>query len=469
MVALRTEGRGVVIEGPSGIGKTTAVTRALDAADLTADFQLLSARVPQDHEYIALLPSLQDFGVVVIDDFHLLPEPLKARIANHLKVLADSAKGGSKIVIVGINRAGDALVRYADDLSGRLETIRFEAEATDVLRGVVDLGEKALNVSIDAAAEIVAAAQGSFYLVQQLCYEACLAAEVFERVDQPMRIEVSYDTIRDQVMGRQETRFGSAVRNFARGRRFRPNSSRAPYLTLLKWLAESDRWEISLDDEIRRHPEHSQSVGQIVTNGYVNDAVAAEGMASLVHYDKDGKVLSVEDPMLVFYLRNLHWDAFARDLGFTNATLVEPYDFAVSFAGSDRVRAEALVHALQARGFLVFYDQNEAHLMAGTSLEEFLGPIYRSGSRYVIAILGLDYPNRRWTVFESTQFKDRYSQSRVIPICVDGVGPSVFDASRDVGYLSYDSDKDLDSEASRLAEVIVKVVDADYTSGLDVP
>ena len=55
------------------------------------------------------------------------------------------------------------------------------------------------------------------------------------------------------------------------------------------------------------------------------------------------------------------------------------------------------------------------------------------------------------------------------PICVDGVGPSVFDASRDVGYLSYDSDKDLDSEASRLAEVIVKRVDADDTSGLDVP
>jgi serine kinase of HPr protein (carbohydrate metabolism regulator) len=29
-VALRTAGRGVVVEGPSGIGKSTAVTRALD-------------------------------------------------------------------------------------------------------------------------------------------------------------------------------------------------------------------------------------------------------------------------------------------------------------------------------------------------------------------------------------------------------------------------------------------------------
>ena len=30
VVALRTPGRGVVIEGPSGIGKTSAVTKALD-------------------------------------------------------------------------------------------------------------------------------------------------------------------------------------------------------------------------------------------------------------------------------------------------------------------------------------------------------------------------------------------------------------------------------------------------------
>ena len=48
IVALRTPGRGVVIEGPSGIGKTTAVTRALEEIGLAAKVTRLSARRRDD-------------------------------------------------------------------------------------------------------------------------------------------------------------------------------------------------------------------------------------------------------------------------------------------------------------------------------------------------------------------------------------------------------------------------------------
>ena len=34
LVALRTAGRSIVIEGPSGLGKTTAVSKAITEADL---------------------------------------------------------------------------------------------------------------------------------------------------------------------------------------------------------------------------------------------------------------------------------------------------------------------------------------------------------------------------------------------------------------------------------------------------
>jgi predicted PilT family ATPase len=72
-MALRTPGRGVVIEGPSGIGKSTAVLTTLRSLGLEGQIPVLSSRDPSDLEIISELPNWTDFGTVVIDDFHRLP------------------------------------------------------------------------------------------------------------------------------------------------------------------------------------------------------------------------------------------------------------------------------------------------------------------------------------------------------------------------------------------------------------
>src|SRR6185503_2368607 len=74
LVALRTPGRGVVIEGPSGIGKTTSVTRALAELHLADKVVSLSARKPADLDLIRALPTIDNFGTVIIDDFHRLQD-----------------------------------------------------------------------------------------------------------------------------------------------------------------------------------------------------------------------------------------------------------------------------------------------------------------------------------------------------------------------------------------------------------
>jgi hypothetical protein len=452
-IALRSPGRGVVVEGPSGIGKTTAVTRALEAISSADRAQILSARVPEHVELIELLPETASFGVVVVDDFHVLPVAVMGALADHLKVLADVEDAASKLVIVGINRAGDALVRHAPDLANRIDVVRFEVEPAERVAEVIRLGEEALNIKIEAAPQLASAAQGSFYLAQMLCQELCLSESIDERQDEPTRITAPYSSVKSYVMERQERRFGEVARQFARGPRFRP-SGRAPYLLLLKWLAESQRWDITVRDEVARHPQHRGSVGQVVDKGYLATHAGTDEIAAIIHYEPEMRVLSVEDPHLVFYLRNLDWSEFARDCGFANLDLEHEYDFALSFAGEDRAIAKALYDQLDDDDYVVFYDENEMHRILGKNLEEFLGPIYATRCRFVIAVLGPKYGEKRWAVYESEQFEERFGEGRVIPIWNRDAGPSAFDETRDIGYLQFDPTADPRDEARRLAEII---------------
>src|SRR5262249_44018044 len=69
----------------------------------------------------------------------------------------------------------------------------------------------------------------------------------------------------------------------------------------------------------------------------------------------------IQDPQFIFYIRNLSWPQFAEEVGFISLEFPGRYDFALSFAGSDRAIAEALFTSLQAYEVEVFYDRNEQH------------------------------------------------------------------------------------------------------------
>lgn len=109
LVSLRTPGRGLVLEGPSGIGKTTGVTQALEELGVLGKVTNLTARRAYDRDIIADLPSQEPIGTVVIDDFHRLDELTKQAVADYMKVLADEEDKSNKVIIVGINKAGESL------------------------------------------------------------------------------------------------------------------------------------------------------------------------------------------------------------------------------------------------------------------------------------------------------------------------------------------------------------------------
>lgn len=454
-VALRTPGRGVVVEGPSGIGKTTAVRKAASELGLDHLAQMLSGRNPQDREIIGGLPQVVDAGLVVIDDFHRLDEPTKDLIANYLKELADREDAGTKIVLIGINKAGDSLIESAPDLNNRIDTIHFEVNELDKVRQLIERGEKALNITIDFADHLARDASGSFHMAQILCHELCLRSDITERSEAPLRLETSVESVKARVLEELSRTFKPRAIEFARGRRFR-REGRAPYLHLLDFLRGANEWTCSIDQLLASNPEIRGSLSQVVDKGHLRDFLSENNaLRDLFHYDSVTRVLAVEDPKVMYFLRNLLWSKFVKEVGFISIEYRSKYDFALSFAGEVRELAAKIKGRLQDAGLGVFFDKDEQHLILANDVEQYLAPIYRSEARFIVVLLSKEYPKKIWTKFESENFKERFGEGSVIPIWFADTSPSMFDTTTRVGGMTFDPSGNIDAQIDEICETLI--------------
>lgn len=454
LVSVRTPGRGTIVEGPSGIGKTTSVLRIVESLGDDIQTILLSGRNPDDFELISELPEMGDIGLVIIDDFHRLPEEVKFRLADYIKLLADKEDPNSKVVIIGINKAGQSLVNYASDLTGRIDTISFEANPTEKIEDLVTLGEKALNISINIKTDIARDSHGSFHLTQMLCHECCVEAGILNEANDLQTTAASIEVIRERVLRDLDKTFFDKASLFATGPRLR-KEGRAPYFFLLHWLANSDEWSLNVNEAIKSNPDHRGSVGQIVEKGYLNDHLVKNSqLQDVIHFEQATAELTIEDPKFFYYIKNILWSKFSERVGYNSVEFDSRYDYALSFAGADRDIAESLFKTLSERELSVFYDSNEQHRILAENIEDYLGPIYRSEATYVIALLGPEYPTRIWTKFESEQFKQRFGDNAIIPIWFSNSPPGMFDETTKYGGLIFNRDNTLEEEVSTISNTL---------------
>jgi hypothetical protein len=392
--------------------------------------------------------------MVLIDDFHKLDASLRASIADLMKIFADEERVDDKIVILGINKAGESLVRFAHDLNNRLEVIAFEANPSEKVEELISLGEDALNIDLNIKAEVRDAAHGSFYVAQMLSHQACLDAGILQEQIARTETSVSFAAIRGKVFDRLSRSFMDRTKRFARGTRFR-REGRAPYLHLLHWLATSEQWSLVIDQAVASNPGLAGSVTQIVEKGYLRDLITSDTeISGVLHFDAESRVLTVEDPQYIYFLRNIPWSKFPKEVGFLSIEFPSRYDFALSFAGSDRDVAAAVYAALQDMEFEVFYDRNEQHRILAEDIEDYLRPIYQSDAEFVVALLGPDFPKRIWTKFESDQFKLRFKSGAVIPVWFANTPPGMFDETTWLGGITFDRSATFDSQVASIADLL---------------
>lgn len=417
----------------------------------------LSARRSADLKLIENLPAAEEIGTVIIDDFHRLDERVKESLSNRMKVLADSEDAGSKLILVGINKAGHQLVKFAHDLGLRIDVFRLEANPDEKVRNVITLGEHALNVIIEHKDDIVKCSQGSFQLAQMLSHRICAMNSVSEAQQCEKKIDLPLDVVVEEAMIDLARIYKETCLAFARGSKLR-REGRAPYLHILRWLADSGELSLDLREAMRANPTHRASIGQVLDKGFLvallGDADKQALFQPYFHFEPSTSILSVEDPKLVFYLKNLVWREFSRQVGFPGSIFKGRYDFALSFAGSDREIAKRLSELLSEREVIVFYDENEQHLIIAREVEEYLGPIYRRDADYVIALLSPNYPARVWTKFESDNFRERFGSNSIIPIWFTNTVPGFFSDESRYGGLSFDPAGDVAQQLADIAETL---------------
>ncbi len=316
-LALEQAGRGVVIEGPSGAGKTTAVEKAVEDLKKLKNGppvpiqRFLTARNP---EHRAQLQTLRQWhaGIVIIDDFHRLDSATRQEIVDYLKELADTSERTKKIVIVGIPRTGQALVDLASDLATRLDIFRFGRVSDDLIAQVIEKGERALNITFDRKTEIVLAASGSFNLAQFLCFNVCVLAGIEET--QGRQTLVRSDTLLaiKTVLNELKTKFSKSITHFTAMGEARDVTC----LRLLEELAMVEDGFISLPSLALNKPELARGIKRFVDEHWMEKLYQACPEAEdHFFFDQVRQALVIDDPQLAFYLRKIPFSSLAREAG----------------------------------------------------------------------------------------------------------------------------------------------------------
>jgi GTPase SAR1 family protein len=302
MLALSQPGLGIVIEGPSGIGKTTLVHACLDKLKE----QGYEVEPPLSGRILGNLPRLQEIaadephGIVVVDDFHRLPADLREQLADHLKLLADRGDESRRLIIVGIPETGHNLILFGNDLKTRIAVLRIGAVPGELVLEMIRRGERALNVSFNRADQVVDAVAGSLNIAQILCLHMAHFAGV-TGTSQHHRV---IDEGVERALGYLDTTLRSTYKNLVHTFCSLDGTKRRTCIDLLLRLGLSDG-SLSLDEVRESDPGMARDIQTALLERFPNgfDGPVGDVFKNHLFFDSQSRQLVAEDPMLLFHLR----------------------------------------------------------------------------------------------------------------------------------------------------------------------
>lgn len=431
-------GKHLLIEGPSGIGKTCVVFKVFEDINWTKDrhFSYLSCRdtgaeaLIEDFFSTAAAGNMPNPPVIVIDDFHLLPAAHRAKIGSQLKRLSDRAfeqASPPKAILIGIPTTGVSLLSEALDLGPRLGVYVLSRASDHEIDRLISEGENVLNVLFEDRNVLLAESAGNFWLAQYVCNKVCATQDVLGTQGDTKILTFDLLGIRQRLMTELTQRYMGIAKTIAKGKKWRPGGNK-PYLEVLLALCKLPESVITFDKLLnvvseRRRPGIKAIRPRIAE--VIHDPARGTDCRKQIAFDPEAG-FSIEDPLFRYFLTNLDSKRLFQELGVEDRTIEDgrlySYDIGFSFAGESRKIVEAINNEMKGEDVVTFYDFDQQAFLLALDLEETLGRVYSESCRFYLVFLDRYYREKVWTKYEKDVMTRPGRKDHIIPVLLEDRG-----------------------------------------------
>ena len=340
-------------------------------------------------------------GIYIIDDFHRLPESIQRDLANLAKEAAEQPESDSmlpKLVLVGINQVGSGLIQMVPDIAKRVAIHKIAPGDSEKIDSLIVRGCFQLNIKIDHRGTIFEESKGDYWLTQLLCQALCSMNNILETCDELVELKVNINLLRNKVISRISAAYYHPVKEFCRGKRFRPTND--PYYKLLKAVGEQTSSLVDLNELANSRDDIRGSINNIKEKRLPLLLDTKSACSKHFYYNKETKFFAIEDPALFYFLKHLDWEKMRMDCGFRVQAKDYEFDFAISFAGENRDLARYIAEQIEVLDGHVFFDEFYEGNYLGKAWSTQFQEIFLEKSRFVICLLDKNYKDKIWPTFE---------------------------------------------------------------------
>jgi hypothetical protein len=266
--------------------------------------------------------------ILFIDDFHYISREAQVLLAQQIK---EAIRQGVIIICASVPYHSDDVLRANPDFRGRIVTIDVDYWQPSVLRKIAEKGFNALHSSVSETfiSALVGEAAGSPQLMQALCLNACLGANLKQRSDSEFPLPEDRDFFRrvcartamsaDYSSTVEKMKDGPKTRGTERKQYRLKNGDQADVYPIVLRAASQDPPTLThrykqLGERISQICQGDEPSGSSVIGACEHIASIANSFTNaeviVIEWDPENDVLDIRDPYLMFYLR---WSEFEAD------------------------------------------------------------------------------------------------------------------------------------------------------------